>query len=164
LAGEISRDYSGKELLLVVVLKGAFIFAADLVRMPALPVNIDFVTLKSYSGRESRGRVRISRDMEPDAKGKHLLVVEDIIDTGVTLEFLQNHLAGKYTKSLKVCAMVDKRGRRRKEINVDYAGVVCETGFLVGYGLDLDEKYRELDAIYEVAELPPSGGLNDNTM
>jgi hypoxanthine phosphoribosyltransferase len=164
LADEISRDYSGKELLLVVVLNGAFIFAADLVRMLSFPVEIDFVTLKSYSGMESCGRVMISRDLDIEAKGKHLLVVEDIIDTGITLEFLLNHLAGKYPDSLKVCTMIDKRGRRRNDITVDYAGIACESGFLVGYGLDFNEKFRELDAIYEVAELPPFGGLNDNTM
>ena len=159
LAEEISRDYSGTELLLIVILKGAFIFAADLVRMLNLSVEVDFMKLESYNGRESSGRVNISRDLGSHAEGKHLLVVEDIIDTGITLDFLMRHLAKKGPMSLKVCTLVDKRQRRQTEIPVDYAGIVCESGFLVGYGLDLDERYREFDAIYEVADLASSGGF-----
>jgi len=163
-ADEISRDYEGQELLLVVVLKGAFIFAADLARMLRLPVEIDFTRLASYSGIESTGRIKITMDVENVVAGRNILVVEDIIDTGITLDYLLRNLAGRGPKSLKVCTLIDKRERRRIAVAVDYAGIVCNGGFLVGYGLDLDENGRELEAIYEVADLPSSGGLNDNSM
>jgi hypoxanthine phosphoribosyltransferase len=163
IASEISRDYSEKDLLLVVVLKGAFIFAADLVRMLTIPVKIDFVKLKSYVGSESSGTVRITRDIETEAAGKDLLIVEDIIDTGLTLDFLLRHLSGKDPRSIKVCSLVDKRIRRKIDIKADYSGVVCDGGFLIGYGLDLDERCREFGSIYEVVE-QPSGGMHDNTM
>ena len=152
LAEEISRDYSGKELLLVVVLKGAFVFAADLVRMLTVPVEVDFVKLKSYQGKESSGRVIITRDLEACVEGRHLLVVEDIIDTGISLEFLNRHLSDRGPRSLRVCTLIDKVERRKIAIEADYAGIVSKGGFLVGYGLDLDESCRELDAIYEVTE------------
>jgi hypoxanthine phosphoribosyltransferase len=164
MADEISRDYADQELLLVVVLKGAFIFAADLSRSLRLPIEIDFVKLASYSGVESTGRVEIKKDVETVIAGKNVLVVEDIVDTGITLDFLLRHLAGRRPKSLKVCTLIDKRERRRIAVKVDYAGIICSRGFLVGYGLDLDERCRELEAIYEVGDLPSCGGLNDNSM
>lgn len=163
-ADEISRDYAGQELLLVVVLKGAFIFAADLARRLGLSIEIDFVKLGSYSGSETRGRVELTKDVETAIAGRNVLVVEDIVDTGITLAFLLRHLAVRRPKSLKVCTLIDKRERRRIAVTVDYAGIVCDRGFLVGYGLDLDECCRELEAIHEVANLPSSGGLNDNSM
>jgi hypoxanthine phosphoribosyltransferase len=163
-ADEISLEYAGQELLLVVVLKGAFIFAADLVRSLRLPVEIDFVELASYSGKETTGSVRITKDVESVIKDRNIIVVEDIIDTGITLDYLLRNLMEKGPKSLKVCTLIDKQERRRIAITVDYAGIVCKRGFLVGYGLDIDENCREFDAIYEVADLPSSGGLNDNSM
>ena len=162
LADEISRDYAGQDLLLIVVLKGAFIFAADLVRCLSLPHQIDFISLSSYSGMESSGRVTITKDIESLIEGRNVLVVEDIIDTGITLDFLLRYIAGKSPKSLKVCTLVDKEERRRVDIAADYTGIVCNRGFLVGYGLDMDGYCRELDAIYEVADVSPRGGLNDN--
>ena len=164
MAHEISSDYAGQELVLIVVLKGAFIFAADLARSLGLPIEIDFVELASYSGVESTGRVEIKKDVETVMAGKNVLVVEDIVDTGITLDFLLRHLAGRGPKSLKVCTLIDKRERRQIAVTVDYAGIVCNRGFLVGYGMDLDERCRELEAIYEVADLPSCGGLNDNSM
>jgi hypoxanthine phosphoribosyltransferase len=164
MADEISRDYAGQKLCLVVVLKGAFIFAADLVRSLDLPIEIDFVKLASYNGLETSGRVVITKDIEIGITGENVLVVEDIVDTGITLDFLLRHLAGKGPKSLKVCTLIDKRERRRIAVMVDYTGLVCNSGFLVGYGLDIDERGRELEAIYEVADLPSGGGLNDNSM
>ena len=163
-ADEISRDYTDQELLLVVVLKGAFIFAADLARRLRLTVEIDFVKLASYSGVESTGRVEITKDIETVIAGKNVLVVEDIVDTGITLDYLLRHLGGRGPKSLKLCTLIDKRERRRVTVTVDYAGIVCNRGFLVGYGLDLDERCRELEAIYEVADFYSCGGLNDNSM
>jgi hypoxanthine phosphoribosyltransferase len=151
-ADEISRDYEGQDLLLVVVLKGALIFAADLVRMLRLPVEIAFTRLASYSGIESTGRVKTAMDVESVVAGRNILVVEDIIDTGITLDYLLRNLAERGPKSLKVCTLIDKRERRRIAVAADYAGIVCNGGFLVGYGLDLDENGRELEAIYEVAD------------
>lgn len=163
-ADEISHDYAEQELLLVVVLNGAFIFAADLARSLRLPLEIDFVRLASYSGVESKGRVEIINDVQTVIAGKNVLVVEDIVDTGITLDFLLRHLADRGPKSLKVCTMIDKRERRRITVRVDYSGIVSTRGFLVGYGLDIDDRCRELEAIYEVADLPSCGGLNDNSM
>jgi len=164
LSDQIYRGYAGQDLLLVVVLKGAFIFAADLVRVLGLPVEIDFVELESYCGMETAGSVRITRDIHTDVAGKNILVVEDIIDTGVTLDFLLKYLADKGPRSIRVCTLIDKRERRRIAVAADYTGIACKRGFLVGYGLDLDECLRELEAIYEVADLPSSGGLNDHSM
>ena len=149
---------------MVVVLKGAFIFAADLARRLDLQVEIDFVKLTSYKGVESTGRVAIKKDLEVDAAGKSLLVVEEIVDTGITLDFLLRYLADKGPESLKVCTLIDKRERRRIEVPVAYAGLVCNSGFLVGYGLDYNDCCRELDAIYEVADLSFFGGVNGNSM
>jgi len=162
LADAISHDYAGQELLLVVVLKGAFFFAADLARRLHLPLEIDFVKLASYSGRKTTGRVKITKDIETVIAGRNVLVVEDIIDTGITLDVLLRHLAGRGPKSLKVCTLVDKRQRRRIDVTADYTGLFCNRGFLIGYGLDMDESCRELEAIYEVADSPSCGGLNDN--
>jgi hypoxanthine phosphoribosyltransferase len=163
-ADEISRDYANQDLLLVVVLKGAFIFAADLARILRLPIEIDFVKLSSYSGIRSTGRVEITKDVETGLAGKNVLVVEDIIDTGITLDFLLRHLAGKGPKSLKVCTLIDKRERRRITVTVDYAGIVCSRRFLVGYGMDVGERCREIEEIYEVADLSSCGGLDVNSM
>jgi hypoxanthine phosphoribosyltransferase len=164
LADAISNDYAGQELVLVVVLKGAFFFAADLSRRLHLPLEIDFVKLASYRGRETTGRVKIIKDIDSIIAGRNVLVVEDIIDTGITLDFLLRHLAGRGPKSLKVCTLIDKRQRRRIDVAADYTGLFCDRGFLVGYGLDMDESNRELEAIYEVADSPSCGGLNDNSM
>jgi hypoxanthine phosphoribosyltransferase len=163
-ADEVSRDFEGQNVLLVVVLKGAFIFAADLVRKLRLPIEIDFVKLSSYKGSETTGMVEITKDIETTITGRNVLVVEDIVDTGITLSFLLRHLAVSRPKSLKVCTLIDKRERRRIAVSVDYAGIVCDRGFLIGYGLDLDECCRELEAIHEVGEFTSSGGLNDNSM
>ena len=149
LAGEISASYAGEDLLLVVVLKGAFFFAADLARQIRLPLAIDFIELSSYNGTESSGSVTITKDLETSVTGRHVLVVEDIIDTGLTLAFLLDRLREREPKSLRVCTLIDKQERRRVEVAADYVGIACDGGFLVGYGLDLDEKLRELPEIYE---------------
>lgn len=154
LAREISADYAGQELLLVVVLKGAFIFAADLARQIKLPLTVDFVRLASYCGMETTGRVSMTKDLETDIAGKHVLVVEDIVDTGLSLASLLKSLRSRGPQSLKVCTLIDKRERRRIHLSADYAGITCDRGFLVGYGLDLDESRRELPAIYEVVNIP----------
>jgi hypoxanthine phosphoribosyltransferase len=150
LAAEISSDYAGEELVLVVVLKGAFVFAADLARRIRLPLSVDFVRISSYCGTETTGEVVLIKDIDTPLAGRNVLVVEDILDTGLSLAFLLTHLARKEPKSLKVCTLIDKRGRRRSAVSPDYTGIVCDDRFLVGYGLDLNEYCRELPAIYEI--------------
>lgn len=147
---EISTDYAGKELLVVVVLKGAFIFAADLVRNITLPVMVDFVEIASYSGMNSTGRATLTRDLTIPVQGRHVLVVEDIVDAGLSLSFLLEILRGGNPESLRVCTLIDNRRRRSVPVEPDYAGVRCTCGYLVGYGLDMDQRYRELPALYEV--------------
>jgi hypoxanthine phosphoribosyltransferase len=164
LAEAISHDYEGQDLLLVVVLKGAFVFAADLVRCIRIPFTLDFIRLSSYSGTETTGEVNLISDLLLPVEGKHILVVEDIVDTGASLSFLLEQLKSRGPKSLKVCALIDKLERRQTAAVADYTGMVCSSGFLVGYGLDLDERCRQLPAIYEVVANPSRGGLNDSTM
>jgi len=150
LAERINRDYSGKSLVLIGVLKGAFIFMADLARRLSIPVQMDFVRLASYGEKsETCGSVQITKDIELSVKGRHVLVVEDIVDTGITINFYLEHLKTHCPESVRVCALIDKSERRRVEVAVDYVGLSMD-GFLVGYGLDFSEKHRNLPAIYEV--------------
>ena len=149
LAGEISRDYQGRDLVMVGVLKGAFIFLADLVRELSSPVEIDFVRLASYGDATSpTGEVQITKDVELSLEGRDVLIVEDIMDLGFTLDFLKKHLATHRARSVKICVLVDKRERRQVEVPLDYVGFVVEKGFLVGYGLDCGEQMRTLPEIY----------------
>lgn len=164
LADTISDDYEGRDLLLVVVLKGAFVFAADLVRRIKIPVTLDFIQLSSYSGTETTGTARLISDMPTPVAGRHVLVVEDIVDTGLSLNFLLERLRLRGPESLKVCALIEKKGRLRVDVAADYRGLTCTGGFIVGYGLDLEERFRELPAIYEVVANPSCGGPNDSTM
>ncbi len=151
LGEEITGDYEGKELILVGILKGAFIFTADLARAIDLPLEIDFVRLSSYgSGTTSSGFVRISKDIEIDIRGKDVLVVEDIVDTGHTLKYLQEVLSIHKPASVKICCLIDKKERREVDVEVDYVGFDVPKGFLVGYGLDYNEQYRHLDGIYHL--------------
>lgn len=153
LADQISRDYAGQDLLLVGILKGAFIFLADLVRALEFPVEVDFVRLMSYgAGTETSGEVHITKDVEVPLKGRQVLVVEDIVDAGLTLDFLLGHLASYQPASLKICCLIDKRERRQVEVPLDYVGFTVAKGFLVGYGLDCGEKLRTLPDIYEILE------------
>lgn len=156
LAAQISQDYSGQDLLLVGILKGAFIFLADLARALEVPAQVDFVRLLSYgAGTETSGEVHITKDMELPVQGRHVLIVEDIVDAGLTLDFLLGHLATHKPASLKICCLIDKRERRQVEVPLDYVGFTVEKGFLVGYGLDCAEKFRTLPEVYELVE---SGG------
>lgn len=152
LGREISAAYANEPLVLVCVLKGAFLFFADLARAMRIECEHDFVRLASYGSGTSRGKeMRFSKDLEVPIEGKHVLLVEDIVDTGNSVEFLRHVFAKRRPQSLKVCALVDKRERREIEINVDFAGFnLTGAGFLVGYGMDYAERYRELDAIYEL--------------
>lgn len=147
----ISSDYKGRDLVLVGVLKGAFIFLSDLARHIDIPVLIDFIQVSSYgSGTSSSGDIRLCKPLDIDVRKKDVLIVEDIVDTGLTLSYLVNCFSSLGAESVKVCAMIDKHERRQTDIGVDYACHVVREGFLVGYGLDYDERYRDLPGIYHL--------------
>ena len=151
LAQEISTDYTDKRVVLIGVLKGAFIFLADLVRQLTIPAEIEFVRIASYGAhKESSGEITIKKDVETSLEGKDVLVIEDIVDTGLSLVFLLDHLRAHNPSSLKVCALVDKKSRREIEVQVDYAGFSMDEGFIVGYGIDFNEGYRALPEIFVV--------------
>lgn len=144
----ISRDHPG-EILLVGVLKGSFLFHSDLARSITSPVLIDFVRLASYgSETQSSGIVEIRLDMELSVRDRDVVIVEDIIDSGLTLETLYHRILLREPRSLKVCTLIDKKARRATPIKADYVGITLEDGFIVGYGLDFDERYRNLPDIY----------------
>ncbi len=148
LATEIRRDYQGKDLLLVGILKGSFIFLADLVRELGLPVEIDFMKLSSYySGTETSGKIKMELSLKSKVKGKHVLIVEDIIDTGITIAFVIDYLQKKGPASLKLCALADKPARHRVPVKIDYLGFTVPDKFIVGYGIDWNEKFRCLKNI-----------------
>ena len=134
------------------MLKGAFIFLADLVRQLTIErVQIDFITAASYGTKmSSSGAIRLTKDIDIDIRGMDVLLVEDIVDTGITLSFLKDHLKKYEPKSIKFCTLIDKRDRREKKIKVDYVCHVVEKGFIVGYGLDYAENYRNLPEIYDL--------------
>jgi hypoxanthine phosphoribosyltransferase len=149
LACEIERDYQGKQPLLIGVLKGSFVFMADLIRQLDLPLELDFVRLASYGrGRESSGKVRVVQRPQIPINSRDVLVVEDIVDTGITTSFLLHHLNKKKPASLKLCALTDKPSRRRATVPIHYLGFTVPDKFIVGYGLDCDERYRHLPDIY----------------
>ncbi len=151
-AGIISADYQGRELILIGVLKGAFLFLADLARQLELEtVKIDFLQASSYGADTvSSEKIELKKDIDVDICGKDVLVVEDIVDTGLTLSYLIDHLEARKPRSIKVCAMIDKQERRKVPIDVDYVCTDVEKGFLVGYGLDYAEDYRNLPEIYHM--------------
>jgi hypoxanthine phosphoribosyltransferase len=146
LGQQITADYAGSEVTLVSVLKGSLPFMADLMRQIDLPLRIDLMEVSSYGGTatESSGLVRILKDLSAPIEGRHVLLVEDIIDTGLTLNYLLRYLRGKKPKSIKVCSLLDKPARRLVEIPLDYVGFEIPDAFVVGYGLDYGEVYRNL--------------------
>ncbi len=152
LGSQITRDYAGRPVVFIGILKGAFIFLADLVRAVDLPdLEIDFVRLSSYGKSDtSSGEVKITKDIELTIKGKDVIVVEDIVDTGYTLEYFQEVLKLHEPRSVRICCLIDKAERRKARIKIDYCGFKIPKGFLVGYGLDFAEKYRHLPGIYEI--------------
>jgi hypoxanthine phosphoribosyltransferase len=148
LAEEISRDHAGRELLLVAVLRGAAIFAADLIRELKVPAALDFMAISSYAGgTRSTGEVRILKDLDESPEGRHVLVVEDIIDTGLSLRYLTEMLRGRHPARLDVCALLDKPSARRIPAQVRYLGFTVPDAFVVGYGLDYKQRYRGLPYI-----------------
>ena len=147
---QISRDYEGKELLLVGILKGAFVFLSDLVRNISIPVSVDFVALSSYGdGTSSSGIVKVTKDLDVSVEGRHVLIIEDIVDTGWTLKmsYLAENLRAGKAASVRVCTLLDKPSRRQVDIELDYVGFVIPNKFVVGYGLDFNGLYRNLPFI-----------------
>lgn len=145
LAAEIRRDYQGKQPLLIGILKGSFVFMADLVRELGLPVEVDFVKLSSYgSGTETSGKVKVVQGLKTPIKGRDVLVVEDIVDTGLTVSFLMDYLRKKKPASLRLCALTDKPSRHEVPVTIDYLGFTVPDKFIVGYGIDWNEKFRHL--------------------
>ncbi|MCI9625417.1 MAG: hypoxanthine phosphoribosyltransferase [Clostridia bacterium] len=145
LAQRISNDYRGKEFVMVTVLKGGFIFASDLVRQMDIDVDINFMAVSSYgSGTRSNGNVKIVKDLDSDIRGKHVLIVEDIVDSGHTLSFLMRLMKDRGAVDVKICTILNKPSRREVDIDVAYLGYDIPDEFVVGYGLDYDERYRNL--------------------
>lgn len=148
IAKKIQEDFSGQEILLVGVLKGASVFVSDLMRKIDLDVNIDFISVSSYGmSTTSSGVVKILKDLDQDITDKNVIIVEDIIDTGLTLRYLKDYFKQKNAKCLKICTLLDKPARRKCDIDVDYIGFEIEDKFIVGYGIDYQERYRNLPYI-----------------
>ncbi len=148
LGEEISRDYEGKVPTLVSILKGGIIFLSDLVRSLTILHEIDFMSVSSYDGgTESSGVVRILADLSINIEGRDVIIVEDIVDTGLTLDYIRHILLARHPRSLRICTLLDKRARRRIEVPLDYVGFEIPDAFVIGYGLDYGEKYRNLPYI-----------------
>jgi hypoxanthine phosphoribosyltransferase len=151
LGQEISLDFGDNEIIAISILKGAFMFTADLVRELTCPIKVDFMRATSYgSGTSTSGNVTLTKDLEIDIADRNVIIIEDIIDSGLTLMSIRDLLLSRKPKSLKICALVDKRARREVEIEGDYIGFTMNDGFIVGYGVDYAEMYRNLPAIYIV--------------
>ena len=146
LAATLSKEYEGKDPVFVGVLKGVVMFFGDVVKQITTPCQIDFMWISSYSGTSSTGTMTVKRDISADIKGRHVVILEDIFDTGTSLDFTYQHLLSKEPASLKICTLLDKPERRKPGITVqpDYTGFVIPNEFVVGYGLDFDEHYRNL--------------------
>lgn len=153
LAAEINRDYQGRDIFIVGVLKGCFVFVADLVRLLDVPVEIDFVALSSYGrGTESSGQVTVTHGLISGVEGKDVLVVEDIVDTGTTTDFFLGYLRTQGPSSLALCTLLDKPARRKVPVSIDYLGFTIPDVFVVGYGLDCDQQLRQLPDICVLEE------------
>ncbi len=151
LAAVISADYADKDLVLVGILRGAFVFLADLVRHLTIPAAVDFIGAASYgSGSQTSGQIRITKELQIPIAGRDVLLVEDIEDTGITLQGILERVRRQNPRSLKVCTLVDKKERRLVDVKVDYVGFEIPRGFIVGYGIDYAERYRYLPEIYRI--------------
>jgi len=161
MGAEISRDYAGKELMLVCILKGANLFLADLCRQITVPLSYDFVAVSSYGAdTKSSGVVRILKDLDDSVESKHVLVIEDIVDTGLTLRlsYLLENLRSRRAASVKICTLLDKPSRRRVDVPVDYRGFMVEDQFVVGYGMDYQGRYRNLPFVGQLKPEIYGGG------
>jgi len=151
LGREITKNYKGRNLLLVSILKGGVIFLSDLIKQIDLPLSIDFMSISSYGiGGTSTGVVRITKDLDESIEGKDVLIVEDIIDTGLTIGYLLRNLKSRYPKSLEICTLLDRDVRRIADIDIKYIGFKIGEKYIVGYGLDYKQKFRNLQSIYEL--------------
>lgn len=144
---KISRDFAGKDPIFVGVLKGCFIFMADLMRYVDIQCSMDFMAVSSYSGTSSTGAVKINKDLSEDIEGRHLIIVEDILDSGVTLSYLKNYLMVRKPASISIVTLMDKPARRKADVYADYSCFEVPDAFVVGYGLDYNERYRNLPYI-----------------
>ncbi len=153
LGAEISRDYKGESILAICVLKGAVLFMSDLIRELNVETKIDFMAVSSYgASTKSTGVVRILKDLDSNIEGENIIIVEDIIDSGLTLKYLKEYLLARNPKSLKICTLLDKPERRAADVAADYIGFTIENKFIVGYGLDYNQKYRNLPYISYLEE------------
>ncbi|HEY3367339.1 MAG TPA: hypoxanthine phosphoribosyltransferase [Symbiobacteriaceae bacterium] len=153
LGARISQDYAGQEVLVVGILKGAFVFCADLLRTMTVRAEVDFMAVSSYGqGTESSGVVKIIKDLDASVAGRHVLLVEDIVDSGLTLRYLREYLEHQHPTSVKICVLLDKPSRRKTEVHVDYTGFTIPDEFIVGYGIDYAEQYRNLPFIGIIGE------------
>jgi hypoxanthine phosphoribosyltransferase len=150
MAAEIDRDYTGRSIHLVGVLRGATIFMADLTRALSTPLSYDFIAVNSYEGTESSGIVRLQKDLEESVESRHVIVVEDILDSGLTLNYIKEMLQSRKPASLAFCALLDRPDQRKVTFKLDYTGFTIPDKFVVGYGLDFEQKWRQLPAIYSV--------------
>ncbi len=148
IGAQITRDYEGRDPLFVGVLKGSFVFMADLMRAVDLYCDIDFMAVSSYgSGTTTTGAVKINKDLSYSVEGRHIILIEDILDSGVTLSYLKKYIEARKPASVRICTLLDKPARRRADIHADYVGFECPDAFIVGYGLDYAERYRNLPYI-----------------
>ena len=147
LAKEIDKDYEGEKVVIVSILKGAVFFTVDLVKKMQTPIELQFMQVSSYEGTETTHNIKLKKDLDKDIAGKNVIIVEDIVDTGHTLKHLKEYLLTKKPKSLKIAVLTDKKERREVEIEADYVGFTIPNKFVIGYGLDYDEEYRDLPYI-----------------
>jgi hypoxanthine phosphoribosyltransferase len=151
LSKKISKDYAGKELILIGILKGSFIFLADLIRQIKIPHEVDFIAVASYGQEiEGSGAVRLIKDLSANIEGKNVIIIEDIVDTGLTLNFIRKNLLLRNPKSLEIVTLLDRKERRKVQVPIKYVGFEVPNEFVVGYGLDLGERYRNLPYIAKV--------------
>ena len=152
LAAEIRRDYHDKHPILIGILKGSFMFLADLIRLFDFPLEVEFIRLSSYGGGKSPGKIKLLQGVQAKIKGRHVLVIEDIIDTGFTTAFVLDYLSKEKPASLKLCTLTDKPSRRKVPVNIDYLGLTVPNKFIVGYGIDWNERFRYLPGIYAIED------------
>lgn len=152
LAAEISEDYAGSEILAVGILKGAFMFFSDIVKLIQVPMQIDFLIASSYVKTQSSGEVNLHADLRKDIKDRHVVLIEDIVDSGLTLKYIKDMLLERKPASLKICSLLDKKANRQADIDLDYVGYVIPDKYVVGYGLDYENKFRNLPYIAVLKE------------